>query len=111
LSDPASGAGKMLHVVIVGSPNVLDSYKLVDNRAYPQIAADFRHQFEVLRALPCDVFLGAHGAYFGLKEKYARFKSGDRNAFVDPEGYRAFVGEKEREFEAALKHQQEHPSR
>jgi metallo-beta-lactamase class B len=111
LNEPASGAGKTLHVVIVGSPNVLDSYKLVGNRAYPQIAADFRHQFEVLKALPCDVFLGAHGAYFGLKEKYARFKSGDRNAFVDPEGYRAFVGEKEREFEAALKHQQEHPSR
>ena len=103
-------AGKTLHVVIVGSPNVLDSYKLVGNPAYPQIADDFQRQFEVLKALPCDVFLGAHGAYFGLKEKYARFKAGDRNAFVDPEGYRAFVGEKERDFDAALKHQQEHPT-
>jgi metallo-beta-lactamase class B len=103
-------AGKTLHVVIVGSPNVLDSYKLVGNRAYPQIADDFRHQFEVLKALPCDVFLGAHGVYFGLKEKFARFKAGDRKAFVDPDGYRAFVEEKERAFETALKHQQGHPS-
>src|SRR5271165_5438082 len=61
-------AGKTLHVVIVGSPNVLDSYKLVGNTAYPQIADDFRRQFEVLKSLPCDVFLGAHGSYFGLKE-------------------------------------------
>jgi metallo-beta-lactamase class B len=102
-------AGKMLHVVIVGSPNVLDSYKLVGNRSYPQIADDFRRQFEVLKSLPCDVFLGAHGQYFGMREKYVRFKAGDRNAFIDPQGYRAYVEEKDRAFEAALKHQQEHP--
>jgi metallo-beta-lactamase class B len=95
-------AGKTLHVVIVGSPNVLDSYRLVRNKAYPQIADDFRHQFEVLKALPCDIFLGAHGSYFGLKEKYARLKSGDRNAFVDPAGYRRFVDEKERAFQMEL---------
>jgi metallo-beta-lactamase class B len=52
--------------------------------------------------LPCDIFLGAHGSYFGLKEKYARLKSGDRNAFVDPAGYRRFVDEKERAFQMAL---------
>jgi metallo-beta-lactamase class B len=95
-------AGKTLHVVIVGSPNVLDSYKLVGNKTYPQIADDFRHQFEVLKALPCDIFLGAHASYFGLKEKYARLKSGDRNVFVDPAGYRRFVDEKDREFQTAL---------
>jgi metallo-beta-lactamase class B len=99
-------AGKTLHVVIVGGPYVLDSYKLVGNRTYPQIADDFRKQFAVLKTLPCDVFLGAHGGYFGLKEKYARFKSGDRNAFVDPAGYQQFVEERNQSFEAALKRQQ-----
>lgn len=99
-------AGKIQHVVIVGSPNVLDSYKLVGNRAYPEIAEDFRRQFEVLKALPCDVFLGAHGSYFGLKEKYARWKAGDKGAFLDPAGYRAFVEEKERAFLAALRRQE-----
>lgn len=100
-----SEAGKTQHVVIVGSPNVLDSYKLVNNKAYPQIAADFKHQFEVLRGLPCDIFLGAHGSYFGLKEKYAKLKGGDKQAFVDAAGYKAFVAEKQREFEGALGHQ------
>lgn len=99
-------AGKLLHVVIVGSPNVLDSYKLIGNRTYPQIADDFRKQFALLKSLPCDVFLGAHGAYFGLEAKYERFKGGDHNAFVDPSGYQSYVEERERSFETALKRQQ-----
>jgi metallo-beta-lactamase class B len=99
-------AGKRLHVVIVGSPNVLDSYRLIDNKAYPRIANDFLHQFEVLKALPCDVFLGAHGQSFGLKEKYARWKAGDKQAFVDPDGYGRYVDRKQRDFESALKKQQ-----
>lgn len=94
--------GKTLHVVIVGSPNVLDSYRLVGNRQYPQIADDFRRQFAVLESLPCDIFLGAHGSYFGLREKYARFEQGDKDAFVDPAGYRSYVEEHEQAFEQAL---------
>jgi len=99
-------SGRLLHVVIVGSPNVNSEYKLVRNTVYPQIAADYKHQFEVLRALPCDVFLGAHGGYFGLKEKYARLKGGDRNAFIDPVGYKAYVADREQAFEMELRRQQ-----
>ncbi len=80
--------GRVLHVVIVGSPNVNPGYKLVGNRQYPQIASDYRHGFAVLKALPCDVFLGAHGSYFGMQEKYARWMAGDRDAFIDPAGYK-----------------------
>ena len=97
--------GHALHVVIVGSPNVNPGYKLVNNAAYPQIAADYKHEFAVLHALPCDVFLGAHGAYFDLKEKYARWKSGDKDAFIDPSGYKAYVADREQAFEAELKRQ------
>ena len=95
--------GKTLHVVIVGSPNVNPGYKLVGNKAYPQIADDYRHGFQVLKSLPCDIFLGAHGAYFGLKEKYERFKAGDRNAFIDPDGYRSYIADREQAFEAEYK--------
>lgn len=98
--------GRRMHVVIVGSPNVNPGYKLVGNRAYPQIASDYEHGFRVLRSLPCDIFLGAHGEYFGLVEKYARWKAGDKNAFVDPAGYKAYVSDRERAFEAEL-HRQE----
>jgi metallo-beta-lactamase class B len=98
-------SGRVLHVVIVGSPNVNPGYKLVGNTVYPQIAADYRHQFDVLRALPCDIFLGAHGSYFGMAEKYARWKAGDKDAFIDPAGYKAYVADREQAFQAELQRQ------
>jgi metallo-beta-lactamase class B len=98
-------AGKTLHVVIVGSPNVNPGYNLVENKAYPHIADDYRREFVTLKALPCDIFLGAHGAYFGMKEKYPRWKSGDHNAFIDPAGYKSYVADREHAFEAELKRQ------
>lgn len=94
--------GRSLHVVIVGSPNVNPGYKLVNNAAYPQIASDYKREFAVLNSLPCDIFLGAHGAYFDLKGKYPRWKNGDRNAFIDPSGYKAYIADRERAFEAEL---------
>ncbi len=98
-------AGRTLHVVIVGSPNVNPGYKLVGNTEYPRIAEDYAHEFEVLKSLKCDVFLGAHGGYFGLQQKYARWKAGDRNAFIDPQGYRSYIDDRERAFAAELKRQ------
>jgi len=98
-------SGRTLHVVIVGSPNVNPGYKLVGNKAYPQIAADYKHGFAVLENLLCDIFLGAHGAYFGLAEKYARWKNGDRNAFIDPTGYKAYIAERKHAFESELQRQ------
>jgi metallo-beta-lactamase class B len=88
--------------VIVGSPNVNPGYKLVNNPAYPTIADDYARMFQRLAALPCDLFLGAHGAYFGLDAKYARQQQGAADAFVDGAGYRAFVAEKTKAFEAEL---------
>lgn len=97
--------GRTLHVVIVGSPNVNPGYKLVNNKTYPQIAGDYRHEFEVLKNLPCDVFLGAHGIYFDLHEKYQRFKNGDKNAFIDPAGYKAYIADREQAFKTELRRQ------
>ena len=96
---------KSYEAVIVGSPNVNPGYKLVKNAAYPAIADDFTRTFETLAALPADLFLGAHGAYFGMEEKYARLQKGEQEAFVDREGYRKFVADKSAEFQAALKKQ------
>ena len=98
-------SGRTFHVVIVGSPNVNPGYELVNNKTYPQIAADYRHQFEVLKNLSCDVFLGAHGGYFGLAEKYPRWKAGDKTAFIDPAGYKAYIADRQQAFEAELQKQ------
>ena len=56
-------SGRTYDVVIVGSPNVNEGYKLVKNAAYPEIAADYERTFRVLRSLPVDVFLGAHALW------------------------------------------------
>jgi metallo-beta-lactamase class B len=94
-------------VVVIGSPNVNPGYQLVDNKAYPEIADDFARTFQVLKSLPCDVFLGAHGAYYGMIEKYDRLKQGTgKNPFIDPEGYRAYVAQKEAAFRDTLARQQ-----
>jgi metallo-beta-lactamase class B len=98
-------SGRTLHVVIVGSPNVNPGYKLVGNKVYPQIADDYKHGFQVLKALPCDVFLGAHGSYYGLVQKYARWKRGDHDAFIDPSGYKSYIADREHAFEAELTRQ------
>jgi len=99
-------AGKTLHVVIVGSPNVNPGYKLVGNKTYPQIAADYEHGFRVLHGLPCDIFLGAHGGYFDLIAKYDLWKKGDHDAFIDPTGYKTYIAEREQAFLIELRHQQ-----
>jgi metallo-beta-lactamase class B len=101
----AKDGGKTYNVVIVGSPNVNNGYKLVNNTKYPQIATDFERTFRVLKALPCDVFLGAHGGYYGMEAKYARMKEGGPNPFIDPNGYKSYVTEREQAFRKELARQ------
>jgi metallo-beta-lactamase class B len=104
-------AGRPLNVVIVGSWNVNPGWRLVDHpgrpASYPGIAADYRRTFATLKALQCDVFLGAHGGYFGMLSKLDRIRAGAKeNVWVDPEGYEAAVAEREEAFEQELKRQQ-----
>jgi metallo-beta-lactamase class B len=97
----------LYHVVIVGSPNVNPGYKLVGNSKYPQIATDYEKTFRVLASLPCDVFLGAHGVYYDMEDKLKRLRAGGRNPFIDPDGYRAYIKEREQAFRAELSAQQQ----
>jgi metallo-beta-lactamase class B len=101
----AEGGGTY-NVVIIGSPNVNPGYKLVNNQAYPQIAEDYERMWRVLKSLPCDIFLGAHGSYFRMTDKYARMKAGEANPFIDPAGYKNYIAAKEQEFHAELEKQQ-----
>lgn len=94
--------GKSYNVVIIGSPNVNPGYKLVGNKAYPQMAQDYEKTFQVLKSLPCDIFLGAHGGYYGMVAKYARLKQEGMKVFVDPQGYKDYVADRERAFRTEL---------
>lgn len=91
--------GRNYNVVIVGSPNANPGYQLVNNPDYPEISADFARTFRVLHSLACDIFLGAHGEYYGMEAKYARLKQDpNSNPFVDPQGYQAYVAEREQAY-------------
>jgi len=100
--------GKTENVVIVGSWNVNAEFRLVDHpkkpASYPGIAADYRKSFAIWKALPCDIFLGAHGGYFNMLDKLKRVES-DPDVWIDPQGYQAAVAERQAAFEAALAQQ------
>ncbi len=98
-------AGKSYDVVIVGSPNVNPGYKLVNNARYPAIAGDYARGFRVLKSLPCDVFLGAHGSYFDMEAKYARLNAGGPNPYIDSSGYKNYVADREQAFLSELQKQ------
>jgi metallo-beta-lactamase class B len=98
--------GKTLNVVIVGSPNVNPGYILVGNTKYPGIVQDYEKTFQVLKSLHTDVFLGAHGDYYDLPAKYAKLKPGAPNPFIDPDGYKAYVANREAAFRKELARQQ-----
>jgi metallo-beta-lactamase class B len=77
----------------------------VNNALYPRIAEDYATMFHVVQSLPCDIFLGAHGDYYGMEAKVARMKEGGANPFIDPEGYKSYVAAKEQAFREDLKRQ------
>lgn len=98
----AEDGGATYRVVVVASARANPGYRLVNNPKYPGIAEDFERTFRALRSLPCDVFLGAHGWYYGLETKYAGLSEGGRNPFVDPRGYSDFLARSEEDFHKEL---------
>jgi metallo-beta-lactamase class B len=99
--------GKRYNVVFFGSTTILPGVRLVDNPKYPLMVEDFTRTFRVLKSLPCDVFLAAHGSLFGLREKARRQAAGEKpNPFIDPEGYRSSIAQSEQGFRQQLEREQ-----
>jgi metallo-beta-lactamase class B len=95
--------GRTLDVVFVGSPTVNPTI-LSNNPKYPNVIADYRKQFDILKSLKCDVFLGGHGFYFDMKAKIDHAKADPAvNPFIDPNGYTQFVRQAEQRFLDQLK--------
>jgi metallo-beta-lactamase class B len=98
--------GQDRQVVFLGSTTVNPGTKLVKNEKYPSIEADYKHAFEVEKALPCEVFLAAHASVFNGPEKSAAAAAGKGDAvFVDPSGCRAAIERSEKAFLAELEKQ------
>jgi metallo-beta-lactamase class B len=101
----APDGGKQYDVVFATSVSA-PGYKLVNNDKYPQIADDYRRSFQILKSLPCDVFLGPHAEFFSMKEKMARIEQGEKpNPFIDPDGYREYVANGEKDIQKIIETQ------
>jgi metallo-beta-lactamase class B len=92
-------------IVIIGSVNVNEGYKLLYNDKYPEIVTDYEHTFAVLKKLRCDIFLGAHPVYYGMEEKYRRLMAGGSNPFIDERGYQSYIEDREVAFKNELRKQ------
>ena len=67
-----------------------------ERRSYAVVFVGCRpDNFDELRSLKPDVFLGSRGTFFDLEGKYARRET-KPNPFIDPDGYRKFVDETHR---------------
>jgi metallo-beta-lactamase class B len=106
---PGDPAGTMRNIVIVGGVSFWSEYHFVATpghpASYPNIAQDFQHTFSELRALPCDVFLGAHGGYFDMLTKLKTYPQAGPRVFVDPAGYKEFVADAQETFNKELSKQ------
>ena len=104
---PGEPAGTSRNIVVVGGTSFWSEYHFVASAghpvSYPGIVEDFQHTFVVLHALPCDVFLGAHGGYFDMLTKLKRYPQAGPAVFIDPDGYQKFVAAAQGTFEKALR--------
>jgi metallo-beta-lactamase class B len=73
----------------------------------PEVADEFNRAFKTVRALPCDVQLGDHGAQYNMREKFAKLKEGAPNPFIDPASCTLEADVEEAMFHALLVEQQQ----
>ena len=85
----ASQSGSAYTLVMMGS--LSSNASTLASPPTPTLVEDYRYDFRFLKTLPCDVFLGAHGKFFDLHEKYERLLPGGTNPYVDPNGYQSHI--------------------
>ncbi len=73
----------------------------------PAIIEELSRAYKIVRALPCDVQLGDHGAQYGMQEKYAKRAEGAPNPFIDPASCTLEADVEEAMFRALLTEQQQ----
>jgi len=98
--------GRDYNVVIANMASINKGKRLVDRPTYPGVAKDFADTFRKQKALPCDIWVAAHGSQYNL---HAKYKAGDSYApeiFVDPQGYLAAVERHEKLYLDQLKAEQ-----
>ena len=82
------------------------SLVMIQGLRYDGHRADFERTFRVLRNLPADIWVTSHGRLFGRYRKFLAMAStrNPADAFVDREGYRAYVDTGEARFRRGQMH-------
>jgi metallo-beta-lactamase class B len=73
---------------------------------YPEQRADLERSFRVLRSLPADIWVTSRARQWGRYRKFAASQTAKTpvDAFIDPEGYRAYIDSAEAEFRQGVVH-------
>ena len=94
-------AGRNLDVVFPCSITVAGN-KLVDNKGYPGIVADFQYSFAKMRQLRADVVLPAHPELADVRNRARRRDAGEKDAFIAPDLLTRLVDQAEASFNREL---------
>ena len=94
--------GKSYEVVFPCCTSINTGYRLVADPSYPGIADDYARTAAMLESLKPDIWLPAHTEAFGFEGKRARAAKEGVAAWVDPDGYAAWLARQKTAFEQAL---------
>ena len=97
--------GRRLKVVFLGSITVAGN-RLVGNRGYPAIVADYRDTFRRVAGLRADIVLPAHPDLVGVIDRARRSAAGDKQAFLMPGLLQKLDAESVKDFDAELAKEQ-----
>jgi metallo-beta-lactamase class B len=73
---------------------------------YPEQGADLERSFRVLRSLPADIWVTSSARAWGRYRKFVASTTAKSpvDAFIDPEGYRAYIAAAEADFRSGRVH-------
>jgi metallo-beta-lactamase class B len=73
---------------------------------YREQQADLQRSFRVLRSLPADIWVTCHARQWGRYRKFVARGTAKNpvDAFIDPQGYRAYIDAREDEFRRGVVH-------
>jgi metallo-beta-lactamase class B len=73
---------------------------------YPEQRADIERSLRVLRSLPADIWVTSAGRAWGRYRKFVASATAEHpvDAFIDPDGYRAYIDNAESEFRRGAMH-------
>jgi metallo-beta-lactamase class B len=100
--------GGKTYDVLIACGGLQEDARLVNNKNYPDVAEAWAQSIKVYKTLRADIFLASHSWFFDLAGKHAKL-GGTTNPYIDPAGYKAWVANTEKNYNALLAEQRKNP--